>query len=653
MILAHRSVGNAPIHPAPEPSEKASTDPMARYAETCRAFRTARNSMEAFQHFAETSDYPALMLALRTAAVKLAVRPHDKAAASLIARAALALDIPEPDLLALTRVSADMIASGAWRPRSVNLDLSTIDASAKVEEAGFQADLNRWSHQLFPKTGCTTVPGLDTVYRAFGQGVHELGTAGQLIAPGLEVLAARVRGWSDALAADTQKLLRALRAGLKPSHLSQRDVAKLPPETQKQVLATAAWLSGFASDADKLVDVFRNANEHAASAQSPSGLFEKAKEHLSSGFFGLSKFLESAASVVRSGTDEKNWDTFSIHYLLLAMGLRSFGHPALGGAGTGLGVTFMFPTLEQFRREGRAQLRLVPNAWLIEGAPGGISLTSRGSEIRQRLMWVSAQVAEYEHHVTGGIPNMISMDFGEDYSYGPLIAFYSLIPIHNGGFLEFKVGGETRIFHPAFGPISLPTHHAAEWVTMVYDRLQQKAHRKQESRAKKSTQPAQKQLTQKQPTQKQLTQKQPAQEPKGLDAAAPDRAKATAPVAWPPGQDWRLAQKKIARSGHALETIERRKAEIAARSARTEPDAPGQLSSTERQEFERYLSEAPIKIRARERAIYRLADRARAGDQPGIIEARRALRALEKEVLAFEFADVRIAERLRALGRDP
>ncbi|MCB9653306.1 MAG: hypothetical protein H6729_04135 [Deltaproteobacteria bacterium] len=636
--------------------------------------------MEAFQDFAKTSDYPALMLALRTAAVKLAVHPRDKAAQDLIARAAEALEIPEPDLLALTRVSADMIASGAWRPRSVNLDLATIDASAKVEEAGFQANLNHWSHKLFPKTGCTTVPGLDTVYRAFGKGVHELGTAGELVAPGIEILAERVRGWSDALATDTQKLLRAMRAGLKPSHLSQHDVAKLAPETQKQVLSTAAWLSGFAEDADKLVDVFRSTQvgdsapnsghgpgvDASAHANDPrnhaaGGLFEKTKAHLSSGFFGLAKFLESAASVVRSGTDEKNWDTFSIHYLLLAMGHRGFGHPALGGAASGLGVTFMFPTLEQFRREGRAQLRLVPNIWLLEGAPGGLSLTSRGSEIRQRLMWVSAQVAEYEHHVTGGIPNLVSMDFGEDYAYGPLVAFYSLIPVYDAGFMDFKVGGETRIFHPAFAPISLPTHHAAEWVTMAYDRLQQKVHRNGEKRAQKSKQRAKRgppnavraasgKATAKS-TATQLRRQEgapvrtPVTTPTQLQPSEPANAAASS-KAWPPGQDWRLAQKKLTRSAHALEMIERRRAELA-------ESRPEGLSATEVAEAERYLSEAPLKIRARERAIHRLADRARAGDQPGIIETRGALRALEKEILAFEFADVRIAARLRpSIGRD-
>lgn len=118
-------------------------------------------------------------------------------------------------------------------------------------------------------------------------------------------------------------------------------------------------------------------------------------------------------------------------------------------------------------------MRVVPRAMLAETGVGGVSLTSRGGEIRNRLYWLSSQLAAYEHHITVGVANTLTFDLGEDYTYGPLVAMLYLPKSRMFGLAEAKLGGEAIFFHPALAPLSRPTRRWAEGLATGYDAVQQ------------------------------------------------------------------------------------------------------------------------------------------------------------------------------------
>jgi hypothetical protein len=106
---------------------------------------------------------------------------------------------------------------------------------------------------------------------------------------------------------------------------------------------------------------------------------------------------------------------------------------------------------------------------------GGVNLTSRGGGLKFRAGPVGAKVSEFEHEVKAGIPGIIGVSVGEDYAYGPSLAFgysppialLSSLPIP----LNVRVGGEVTLFHPALSPVARSTRTAAEKISILCDEV--------------------------------------------------------------------------------------------------------------------------------------------------------------------------------------
>jgi hypothetical protein len=188
---------------------------------------------------------------------------------------------------------------------------------------------------------------------------------------------------------------------------------------------------------------------------------------VSAGLGGLSRFLAATASTVRVATDAESWKTLAVHAQIGA-GIERWWVSSRGGA------TLMFPTLEQVEREGEAVVKVVSRLNPIDTIVGGMTLSSRGGGVSFRAGPVGAKVSDFEHEVKAGIPGIIGVAVGEDYAYGPVIAF-GVSPSINGllglaGFpVNIRAGGELKVYHAAFAGLSKPTRKMAEGISIACD----------------------------------------------------------------------------------------------------------------------------------------------------------------------------------------
>lgn len=436
---------------------------LARYAATITAFKAKRKNLDEFNALSHTPDYGRMMSELRNAAVRLRANVQDQESANLLADAAHALDVPKLDLLTLARVPADAIAAGNWRPRSVNVDLVDPDPTTKSgPDTQFQQRLNKLSDKIMPGVKEVRVPGMHTAYLLASGVAPVIDFAGQAIADPIAAASHVVREWSDSLATDVQLKLRDVREATKPSGLAMGDIGKLSELEQRAFLFAAEKLSGMALDADQFIDWARDPK----AADVPSSLLGRLQKFASGGLNGLAHFLRGTASAVRQVTDMESWRTFTVH-LQFGGGVERFTVSTRGG------FTIMFPTLEQVERDGKAVVRVVSRLNPVETMFGGLSLTSRGSGMKFRAGPVGAKISEFEHEVKAGIPGIIGVSVGEDYSYGPSVAFgysppigiLSALPLP----LNIRVGGEVTLFHPALGPFAHATRKMAENISIACD----------------------------------------------------------------------------------------------------------------------------------------------------------------------------------------
>lgn len=447
----------------PPPADDAAAAAFLREnAATIRGFRAHRKDGEAFSRFATTSHYGDMMAAVRRAAVALRADEGNHEARALIEHVAAALDVPAPDLFGLDAVPAHLVASGRWRPRSVNVDLIDPDESARLApESKFQASLNHFSEKVLPKTRAVKVQGLYPAYMVAGAVTPVVGAVGRTVATPMSAAAKEVRGWSDELADEVQLALRRIRDATSASGLKMSDIKKLHPVEQRMMIMTGQALHGMALDAEMFVQWARDPK----SVELPKGLAARIKKWASSSLDGLARFLKATASGVKTLTDEDSWRTFSVH-AQFGGGVEKFWVSARGG------VSLMFPTLEQVQRDGEVVMQVVPRLNPVDTLLGGISLTSRGGGVNFRAGPVGAKVSDFEHEVKAGIPGIIGVAVGEDYAYGPVVAFGYSPPV---GLLNLalpvnvRVGGEVKLFHPAFAGISRPTRRMAERISIGCD----------------------------------------------------------------------------------------------------------------------------------------------------------------------------------------
>ena len=111
----------------------------------------------------------------------------------------------------------------------------------------------------------------------------------------------------------------------------------------------------------------------------------------------------------------------------------------------------MFPTLEQVERDGEAVVKVVARLNPVDTILGGMTLTSRGGGLSFRAGPIGAKVSDFEHEVKAGIPGIIGLSVGEDYAYGPVLAFGYSPPVGLLNVLPLpvnvRVGGEIKLFH--------------------------------------------------------------------------------------------------------------------------------------------------------------------------------------------------------------
>ncbi len=335
----------------PPPADDAAAAAFLREnAATIRGFRAHRKDGEAFSRFATTSHYGDMMAAVRRAAVALRADEGNHEARALIEHVAAALDVPAPDLFGLDAVPAHLVASGRWRPRSVNVDLIDPDESARLApESKFQASLNHFSEKVLPKTRAVKVQGLYPAYMVAGAVTPVVGAVGRTVATPMSAAAKEVRGWSDELADEVQLALRRIRDATSASGLKMSDIKKLHPVEQRMMIMTGQALHGMALDAEMFVQWARDPK----SVELPKGLAARIKKWASSSLDGLARFLKATASGVKTLTDEDSWRTFSVH-AQFGGGVEKFWVSARGG------VSLMFPTLEQVQRDGEVVMQVVP-----------------------------------------------------------------------------------------------------------------------------------------------------------------------------------------------------------------------------------------------------------------------------------------------------
>lgn len=436
---------------------------LERHAGTIAEFQSRRGSLERFTELTSSEEYGLLMSELRRSALILKANPNAGDARARLEAAAKALDVPVIDLEALARVPPDSVAAGLWRPRSVNVDLVDPDPTTRLgPETPFQKTLNTLSSKLLPEVKKVEVPGLQGLYSLARLVIPAVDAGGKAVSRPVEIAGDIIRGWSDALASDVVLRLRAIRDATRASGLDLGDIASLPEIQQRMFLFTAARLSDMALDVEEFVKWARSPDTESV----PASLGARLRSWSSSGLFGLSKFLRAVAAGVHDLTNEEAWRASTIH-IQIGGGLEKFTVTTRGG------ITIMFPTLEQAERDGATTIRLVSRLNPVETMFGGMTLTSRGGGLKFRAGPIGAKVSEFEHEVKAGIPGIIGVSVGEDYAYGPSVAFgYSppialltVLPLP----LNVRVGGEVTLFHPALARTSRATRRMAEGISVACD----------------------------------------------------------------------------------------------------------------------------------------------------------------------------------------
>jgi hypothetical protein len=439
-------------------------DRLAEFSEVIGMFRIARSDLDAMTELAKHPDYGALMVKLRRAAVELRVNQGAVEARALLEQATRELDVPLVDLMALSRVPAHFVENGMWRPRSVNVDLVEPDESSKMETTAFQESLNRLSDRILPGVKEIRPPGLYSLYRVANATLPVVDACGKEVERTIGELSSIVRGWSNELADEVQLYLREVRQATSASGLNIKDLKELHPLEQKMALMTGRALSGLAFEAEMFISWARDPE----SVERPGGIAAKMKRWASAGLHGLANFLRAAASGVGVVTDREAWKTAAVH-VQLGGGLEKWWVSSRAGA------TLMFPTLEQVQREGEAVVKVVSRLNPVDTIVGGMTLSSRGGGVSFRAGPIGAKVSDFEHEVKAGIPGIIGLAVGEDYAYGPVLAFGYSPPI---GLLQVmplpvnvRLGGEVKLFHPMFAGLSRPTRSMAEAISIGCDAI--------------------------------------------------------------------------------------------------------------------------------------------------------------------------------------
>lgn len=435
---------------------------LAEHRTVVAKFRETRRDLEAFTAFAEEPGYGKLMSALRRAAVELDANPKAELPKAILTEASAQLSVPLVDLKALVRVPAHLVSTSAWRPRSVNVDLVEPDDSTKLgPDTALQRTLNNLSAKL-PDTKDWRPSGLYPLYMAASKVVPVVDAAGKAVSVPLFEAASVVREWSDDLADDVQKRLRDIRDATSSSGLKMSDLKELHPLEQKMAIMTGRALSGLALEADTFIEWARDPK----SLDRPEGVLAKLQRWTSAGLDGLARFFKAVASGVDVATDADSWKTLAVH-LQVGGGVEKFW------VSSRIGVSLMFPTLEQVERDGEAVVKVVSRVNPVDTLFGGMTLTSRGGGVNFRAGPVGAKISEFEHEVKGGIPGIIGIAVGEDYAYGPVVAFGYSPPVGLLNVLPLPVniraGGEIKIFHAAFAGLSKPTRRMAEGISIGCD----------------------------------------------------------------------------------------------------------------------------------------------------------------------------------------
>lgn len=576
---------------------------------TVAEFREARKTLESFTAFSAKPSYGQMMSELREAAVRLKANPKDEEAAELIREASWELGIPRADLLTLARVPADAVAAGNWRPRSVNVDLVEPDPTTRNgPESKFQTKLNDLSERIMPGVKEVRIPGLHTAYHLASAFLPIVDEAGRQIANPIDAASHVVREWSDSLATDVQLKLRDVRAATKPSGLKMGEVAKLNELEQRAFLFAAEKLSGMALDADQFIDWARDPK---AADISPD-LSTRLKKFTSNSLYGLANFLRGTASAVKNTTDMDGWRTFAVH-LQFGAGVEKYTVSMRGG------FTIMFPTLEQTERDGKAVVRVVSRLNPVETMFGGLSLTSRGGGMKFRAGPVGAKISEFEHEVKAGIPGIIGVSVGEDYAYGPSVAFGYSPPIGILAALPLpltiRAGGEVTIFHPAFSAGARGTRKMAEKISIFCD----------DAAA-------------------------------GIQKLTNKKAQSEVQDGWPVRQRWNISRRTTERAEAASGLAQERLHLL-------REFGPQTLSSSERAQkllgrdagkpletfntITRYLESISTVIDKETAAVRKLANDASAGRKVDKESLARLTESLARHALAFEYVDVLVSAMIR------
>jgi hypothetical protein len=445
-------------------SALSAADRLAEFAEIIAMFREMRRDLALMTELAADPKYGAMMAMLRRAAVQLELNPGAAEPKALLELASKQLAVPVVDLMALPRVPAHFVETGAWRPRSVNVDLVEPDESSKMETTAFQESLNKLSDRILPGVKQFRPPGLYSLYMAAGAALPVVDAYGKAFEKTLGELASIVREWSDDLADDVQLHLREIRQATSASGLNLKDLKELHPIEQRMALMTGQALSGLALEAETFIRWARDPE----SIERPTGITAKLKRWASAGIHGLANFLRAAASGARAVTDRESWTTAAVH-VQLGGGLEKWWVSSRAGA------TLMFPTLEQVKRDGEAVVKVVSRLNPVDTILGGMTLSSRGGGVSFRAGPIGAKVSDFEHEVKAGIPGIIGLAVGEDYAYGPVLAFGYSPPVGLLNVLPLpvnvRVGGEVKLFHPMFAGLSRPTRSMAEGISIGCDAI--------------------------------------------------------------------------------------------------------------------------------------------------------------------------------------
>jgi hypothetical protein len=414
---------------------------LSSHRETIAELAIAPRTADRISKVTATDDYAELMRELRSIAVRHRADPKAPGPKLILEGAADAMNVPVLNLEALAKVAEDKVSK--WRPAIINADLVQPDEVSKTSDTSFQHALDKLSSVL-PKPKSVEVPMLGELYRAIGVLLPMVDDLGRLVSEPLDAASKGVRGWSDALADDVQAKLRDLRAGIAPSGLGAKDLAKLPETTQRMVLMASESLTGMALDTELFVRWARDPK----SVRVDDAFRARISRFASSGLFGLAGLLGSLSSGIEGLTSEKGWRSFAVHLTgggNLEKWTVTMARP---------GITIMFPSLEQVERnDGRAQIQLYFRFCPVDSMYGGVSLNPRGTSIKARTGPVGASVSDYGHTVRLGIPGMYGFNFGEDYAYGASASVGYSPVVAKLGAVKVRAGGKVDVFHPS--PVAL------------------------------------------------------------------------------------------------------------------------------------------------------------------------------------------------------